>query len=144
MAKTTDPKATTFDPPPATLHPTVPTAWNPEDMALLSSEQEKLGAKVLGIETELSPFSDRLSKLEADVAILDPSRSLLPSEVVRGLPPAEVYKSVLTAGLTALLMSEPHLVNDTKHRVSRIDRILDLCDTVLDRVCVRAGTNLKK
>lgn len=144
MAKVKDPTEEAQIPAPTMHQPTVPAAWNPEDLALLATEQEQLGRNLLELKETLDPLLTRFAKIEADVAILDPSRSLLPSEIVKGLAPAEVYKSVLNAGLTALLMGEPHLVNDAKFRIERINRILDLCDTVMDCVSVRAGTNLKK
>lgn len=111
----------------------IPALWNPEDLASLASEQNALAAKFEEVLPFLKSFQERLTSLEADVAILNPSRMHLPAQVVGKMEPHQLYCAILQGTLIALVQgSGSYLLRATpeKGSIAMIKNALDFCKRV--------------
>ena len=117
--------------------------WNPQDILALSQEQEILANRQNNCDSNIHTLDARLSKVEKDVAILDPNRTTLPVDYVKDLTLADVFKSTLAAGLQAALLSQPHLLRDAQFQRTAIMSIVTLAETTTECVAERANIRIK-
>jgi hypothetical protein len=107
-------------------------AWTPEDMAALSKEIDGLGEQVTRINEIAEAFHGRLEAVEKLAAAIDITEKMLPSEIVAGLSPSQVFATALNASITGMVMAHPTFGSMAEnHQVNAIRNAIRVAELTL-------------
>lgn len=102
--------------------------WTLDDMALLQEQIEGLQAGML----ILTDLRSQVTAMETKLVNFEPNEQLLPSEVIAGLSPAQIYQSALQASILGTLMSNPSLHSGKEvHKANHARNCIHFAATVL-------------
>lgn len=118
-------------------------AWSLEDLGFITEEQEVLATRQNSAESSLKQIDERLAKIEADVAIIDPSRVSLPVDYVKELTLAGIFQTTLASAIQGLVLSQPHLLRDAAFQEDAIRKAVNLAETTVQVVAERANLKIK-
>jgi len=116
-----------------------PALWTQDDLNTIAQQQDRLGERLVPLETSMLTLSERLIQAEANIAVLDPTRAAIPAELTKLVNLGQIYNTAVGAAIQAKLVMNPRILSDKKYRQQQIDEILEFADQFIDGVCNRHG-----
>ena len=122
-------------PPPA---PETKSTWSIEDLPLIQEQIETLQDVLNKVHNALLNYDERVATLEKKLVNIDLGDKTLPSEVVAGLSPGDIYKAALTAAISATITGNPGFMQQAaKYQTSLANNCIEFALLVLQQQLAR-------
>lgn len=118
--------------------PEVKSTWSVEDLPLLQEQIETLQDTINRLHNNFLAYDERVATLEKKLVNIDLGDKTLPSEVVAGLNPGEIYKTALSAAINATITGNPGFMQQAqKYQVSLANNCIEFALLVLQQQLAR-------